>query len=475
MPVRRYTLSILALSLGGCIAVGPNYERPDANVPDEWRQAITVELSSAAPDYRVWWQSFADPVLDKLVARAAANRNLLIAAARIEEARAQLGIASGQRWPDLDGEGAATRQRSSESQVPLLPAPQSRTQTASRLGVGASWEFDLWGRVRRSVEAAGANYDAAIEDFRDVQVLLYAEVGSVYVNLRTLQERLRLARANVDRQRDTLRLVEARNRAELARDFELRQAELNLATTEAALPSLEASINRAINALAILLGEPPQGLYADLAVPAPIPAPPGQLSVGIPADVVRSRPDVRRAERQVAAQTARVGIATVALLPNFFVNGSFAYAATSGQVLESGNRTWSVGPIFSWNLFDGGRVRNAIRVEDARTEQAVLAYEQTILNALRDVEDSMIGYVQERRREEILQRSVAAAQESVRLVRVLYKSGLTDFQNVLDSERSLFGQEDLLAASQGELTQNVISIYRSLGGGWDSTAEPTKQ
>jgi NodT family efflux transporter outer membrane factor (OMF) lipoprotein len=292
------------------------------------------------------------------------------------------------------------------------------------------------------------------------------------VLLRALQERLRLALANVELQRETLKIVEARNKAELAPKLEVRQAELNLATTESAVPALQAAIVQTTNRIGILLGEQPGVLHAELQGSAPIPAPPASVAMGMPADLVRRRPDVRRAERNLAAQTARIGVATAALYPNFFIAGDFSYLTASGSIFDSGNQQWSLGPFFSWNLFDGGRVRSAIDVEEARTEQLLAIYEQTVLRALQDVDDSLVGYAEERKRLAALTRSEIAAADATRLVQELYKRGLTNFQNVLDTERSLFGQQDLLAESEGNVMLNLISIYRALGGGWANDETP---
>jgi NodT family efflux transporter outer membrane factor (OMF) lipoprotein len=465
---------LLVASLAGCIRpVGPDYEQPDVVVADRWHQDIVEGLAEGDADYQTWWQALEDPQLDSLISRAGQNNlDLKLAYARIAEARAQLGIAKGERYPDLDGFGASQRQRLSEGVSGLVPPPAKRTDTFRDIGVEAIWELDLWGRVRRSVESAEANYEASLENYRDVMVVLFADVGSNYLLLRALQERLRLALANVELQRETLKLVEARNKAELAPKLEVRQAELNLATTESAVPALQAAIVQTINRIGVLLGEQPGVLHAELQGSAPIPGPPASVATGIPADLVRRRPDVRLAERNLAAQTARIGIATAALYPNFFIAGDFSYLTASGSLFDSGNQSWSLGPFFSWNLFDGGRVRSAIDVEEARTEQLLAIYEQTVLRALQDVDDSLVGYAEERKRLAALERSEIAAADATRLVNELYKRGLTDFQNVLDTERSLFGQQDLLAESKGNVMLNLISIYRSLGGGWANDETP---
>ncbi len=474
MSPRQYSIryrvlpaAILTASLAGCIRpVGPDYQAPEIVTADQWHQALVAGFDAGEADFQTWWKDFNDPQLDSLIERAAQdNLDVRLASARIAEARAFLGIATGERYPDVNGVGGAQRRRASGGILPgLQPSPNNFTN----VGVEASWEFDLWGRVKRSVESASANYAASVENYRDVLVILYADIGSNYVQLRQLQERLHFARSNVETQRETLSIVEARYKAELAPALDLRQAELNLATTESSIPELEKSIIQTINRLNVLLGLQPGELYDELLVAGQIPPPPETLVVGIPADLTRRRPDIRRAERNLAAQTAAVGVAAAGLYPSFFLAGDFGYSTVGGSLLESRNETWSVGPFFSWNLFDGGRVRNAIRVEEARTEQLLAIYEQTVLRSLQDVEDSLVAFAEERKREESLQRAVVASLEAVRLVRELYKRGLTDFQNVLDSQRSLFIQQDRLAESRGNVTLNLISVYRAVGGGWSA-------
>ncbi len=464
--IRAAILASAALA-GGCFTVGPDYERPDIVVADEWHQAIVANLRSEETTAR-WWLELGDPTLNALIGRAqGGSLSLEAAVARVEEAGRLLEVAAGDRYPDVNATGGLRRSRST---LAVLPGIEP-VDEFSELNLGASWELDFWGRVRRSVESAQASYEASVEAYRDVLVILNAEVAGGYVFLRTLQERLRLAEENVERQRETLRLVEARNRAELAPELEVQQARLNLATTEAAIPALRTAVQQTINNLSTLLGEQPGPLTAELMRPQPIPRPPESLAAGIPADAIRNRPDVRRAERALAARTARIGIATSALYPNFTLDGAFGYSAVGGGLIDDDNEIWSIGPAFLWNLFDGGRVRGAIAVEEARTRQALVAYEASVLEALRDAENSLVAVANELDRLAALRRSVEAASASAELVRTLYRSGLTDFQNVLDTERALFNQQDLAARSQGEVVQNVISVYRAIGGGW-SAATP---
>jgi len=466
MNSRSRNVGVVAASLvlAACITVGPDYEPPEVVVADEWHQDLVDNMDSSAASVD-WWSSLNDPKLKELIERAqSGNLSLAIAVARIDEAERFLGIARGERVPEVDAVGGITR---SKSQLNVLPGVESVDEFGDARAA-ATWELDFWGRVRRTIESSQAGYEASVEAYRDTLVLLNARVATNYVFLRTNQERLRLANENVLRQQETLRLTEARNRAQLAPDLDVEQAKLNLASTEAAVPTLESLILQTINNLSVLLGEQPGDLMAELVPPQSVPDSPSVLSVGFPADAIRNRPDVRRAERNLAAQTARIGIATSALYPNFFLTGDFGYSGVGGDYFDNDNEAWSIGPVFSWNLFDGGRVRNSIGVEEARTEQALAVYEASVLEALRDTENSLVAYASEQRRLLALDRSVAAAAASADLVRTLYRSGLTNFENVLITERTLFNQQDLQAVSKGQVVQNAISVYRAVGGGWSA-------
>ena len=467
----RTGTTLIAVIASGCVTVGPDYEAPETVVPDRWEQAVSEEMSAEEPGFIRWWETLGDPQLSEYMDRAReGNPGLAAAVARIREARAFRAIAAGERVPDINGAGGANRTRTTESYV---PPTGERTDNVYEYGASASWEADVWGRVRRLIESADANLDASLESYRDVLVLLYAQVAVTYTNVRTTQQRIQYTTSNIKTQSDALKLVEDRNKAGLASDLEVRQAELNLYRTESFLPVLQAQLTAAINQLSVLLGEPPNALYSELVATKPIPAGKDQIFVGIPGDLVRRRPDIRAAERSLASQTAQIGVATAALYPQFSLGGSFSMI--SADFNDSGdwdNRNWSFGGIFSWNLFDGGRVRGRIDVEDARTEQLLQNYEQTVLDALNEVETSMSNFAREQQRVASLTKSALAAQESVRLVLILYRTGLTDFQNVLDMQRSLFEEQDQLAASEGAVTTNLIDIYTALGGGWDPADLP---
>ncbi|MBL0713994.1 MAG: efflux transporter outer membrane subunit [Desulfosarcina sp.] len=469
-PGRAGLLGFLLLALmTGCVSVGPDYEKPEYDVPDLWEVRLVDGLEAGEAPLATWWETLKDPILDSLMERAVAgNLDLKEAFARIKEARAIRGIASSERWPDVNGSGDVSRQRQSEDFGPTNPRDLNQTDWFYSTGGNASWEIDFWGRISRSIAAADADFQASVENYRDGLVLLYAEIAGSYVDLRALQERIKVAEYNIETQQGSLEITQARFKAEISPELDVRQAELNLARTESIIPSLRRQAAQSVHRLGVLIGEYPGELYAELDPQKPIPQPPSEVLVGVPADVMRQRPDIRAAERLLAAQTERIGIATADLYPAFSLLGAFGFVmAGSHDFFDGGRRAWSWGPTFRWNLFDGGQVRNRINAEDARTEQALASYENTVLTALEDVENAIVAYTEEITRRESLRRSVTAAQQSVNLVNVLYKSGLTDFQNVLDMERSLAEQEDLYVQSVGFVTQNLIRIYRSLGGGWD--------
>lgn len=467
---RRLSLflaAFLVLSITGCMSVGPDYEVPEMEVPTVWQAGSDPALLPAEAVVICWWGVFDDPLLDQLIEMGEqSNLDLQIAVTRVKEARARLGVASGEHWPAVDAAGSATRQRSSENSL----AYGSGTDNVYNVGLDASWEIDLFGRIGRSVEAARAEYQASEEDRVDVLISLYAEIARTYFTVRTSQARLAAAEGNLASQRQVLKLTQSRFRNGLATGLDVAQAERVLAASEAAVPPLRIELTRAINTIAVLLGKPPGALFDELSTPGPIPVPPAQVAVGVPADLLRQRPDIRRAERQLAAQTARIGIAKADLFPRLSLSGSFAFEALEGgDLFKSGSRTFAFGPKVRWLLFDGKRVRNQIQVEDARAEQALYQYEQSMLNALNEAENAMTQYLQQREALSALERSQQAGRRSVKLATSLYKDGLSDFQNVLDSERALFEIENQLAAARGETVINLVQLYKAIGGGWNPT------
>jgi len=307
-------------------------------------------------------------------------------------------------------------------------------------------------------------------------VTLYAEIALSYVEVRTFQARISYAEANVIAQRETLKLTEVRRKGDIAPELDVQQAKSNLANSESEIPTLRIGLVRSLSRLGVLVGKHPTALHEELSKPGSIPTPPKEVTVGIPANLLRPRPDIRRAARVLAAQTARVGVATADLSPRLTLFGLFDLDSTStGNLFTSASRTYGFGPAFSWNIFDGGRVLNNIRAEEAITEQALIGYEKTVLRGLEDVENAMVAFAEEQVRRDALHRAVTSTQESVKLVQLRYKAGIGDFQNVLDAERSLFRAQDRLAASEGAIITDLIALYKALGGGWSPQTDASNK
>jgi len=463
------TLVVLAVLAAAC-TLGPDYKQPELDVPDIWQSRAVQGIDKGQASIQTWWEILGDPVLTDLLGRAeAANLNLEIAVARIRESRASYRISKSDWWPEVNVEGNAGVQEISENSLPFLGG---ETVENYRLGVGMSWELDIFGRIRRSVESANASFEATIEDYRDVLVVLLADVGFNYVDAITFQYRVALATENVEMQRDSLQLTKDRFDAGLTSALDVAQAESNLANTESFIPRLEALHNAALNRIAVLLGANPGSVHDELFASTRIPRPPLEIAVGIPADVVRQRPDIRRAERELAANTALIGAAMADLYPRFSLTGFLGLdSGDIGDLLDGDSVAWSVGLPFVGNLFDGGGRRGRVEVERARTDQLLSYYKLTVLIALEEVENALVNLAKERTRRDRLVRAVKASERSVELVQTQYRTGLTDFQNVLDSERSLTDQQDKLAESQGLVISNLIALYRALGGGWQPDPE----
>ncbi len=469
--LRSFAGLLLLLLTFGCVAVGPDYEPPKVEMPTTWGEGADPALVPDQAIIQRWWRVFDDPLLARLIEEAEKeNLDLRRAVARVREARARLGVARGEFFPEAEAQGSVIRQRSSENRLGI----DGRTATFYGVGLDASWELDLFGRISRSVEAATASYQASEEDRGDVLVSLYAEVARTYFTIRTSQARLAAALGNIASQQKVLELTQSRFRNGLATGLDVAQAEQVLAASEAEVPPLNTVLTQAINTMGVLLGKPPGVLFDELSQPEEIPVPPEQVIVGVPADLLRQRPDIRRAERRLAAQTARIGIATADLYPRLSLSGSFAFESVdAGDLFQGSSKAFAFGPTMRWLLFDGARVRNQIQVEDALAEQALYIYEQSVLNALNEVENALTAYLQQRTRLSALQRSVRAAQRSLQLATRLYMDGLVDFQNVLDAQRALFDNENLLAVTRGDSVTTLVQLYRALGGGWDPDSQAT--
>jgi NodT family efflux transporter outer membrane factor (OMF) lipoprotein len=482
----RLAPSLLALvapaalaALAGCMAVGPDYQTPETEMPAGWREsdarfaanpaAGETQSGGVAPaGLDEWWHRLNDPLLDELIARTARQGlDLREALSRIREARALRGVAGADRFPTLDAVGSYRRSGESDN-TPLGGfVPDNGVFT---VGFDATWEIDLWGRVRRQVEAADADLAATYEDARDVAVTVAAETALRYVDLRSFQRRLAIARQNVDLQEQTLAVVRGRFESGMVGARDVAQASTVVESTRARVPALEAGVRIMENRLAVLAGLAPGALADELKEVRPVPVPPLEIVVGMPADLLRRRPDVRRAERVLAAETARIGVAKGDLYPRLALNGTLGLASEDiADLLKRSSNYFSFGPSLRWNIFDAGRIRELAEAQDARAEQAHLRWERTVLVALEECEDAMTAFVREQVRRASLLEAATQARLAVDLAQTQYTNGLTDFQTVLDSEREVASLEDDLADSDSAVTTHVIRIYKSLGGGWPAS------
>ena len=465
--VSHRALLTALIAASGCAIVGDDYAPPEVLVQDAFAAASESGYVDELPqDLGRWWQQLNDPVLDELVERALQGSfDLESAVANVRRVAAIRGQAIGNRFPDLDGFGSYNRTRIGSNTVPANPDPT--TFDLYSLGLELSWEVDLWGRVTRVIEAAQADVEASVEDLRNVRAVLVAEVVSTYIDLREGQARLEVAARNIETQRRSLGLTQTRFEAGAAPRLDVAQARTNVANTQATLPLFQQAVRTAQLRLAALLGEDPSVLPVPADGSAELPAPPDAIAVGMPAELLRQRPDVRAAERRLAGEVARVGVELADLLPRFTLGGSIGYEATgSGSLLDQNSGFLGLGPAFRWNLFDGGRERGEVRAQREAAKIALLDYRQTVLLAFEEVEGAMFGLARDRERTALLAEAVAAAQDSAELARVLYLEGKSDFQNVLDSERSLFDAQDTLISNRADVAQRFVLLLRSLGGGW---------
>tara|TARA_R110002096_G_scaffold45372_32_gene121960 strand:- start:2619 stop:4217 length:1599 start_codon:yes stop_codon:yes gene_type:complete len=466
--VGRYVLLLLAfsaLAVQSCVIVGVDYQTPGAKTPDAWTRSLQGDVTGRRSSLEKWWNGYNDPTLDQLIERTrSANPNLKIASQSIAEARALRGVAQSLLLPSVGGNGSYSRTRSSQTLFAAPPGPNPSNFYST--GFDAGWEIDVFGGLRRNVEAADANIETSVENYRDILVTLFSETALNYVEYRTLEERIRLAAANVQAQQKSVNLASDRLGAGIAPKIDETQAITNLETTRAIIPQLKTELDRTRNRLASLTASNPATVSKILQRSRGIPMPPRGYSAGIPVDLLRARPDVRSAERQLAAQTALIGVAEADLYPRFTLFGDFSLQTiNSGNLFDSASSAYSFGPAFQWKIFSAGQIRNNIRAEEARTEQALNNYENSILLAVEEVENSMSSIANGWDRVAILSRADAAAKETVDLVLDNYTNGLVDFQRVIDAQRTKFTTEDDLAQSRGGISQNYITLYKALGGG----------
>jgi NodT family efflux transporter outer membrane factor (OMF) lipoprotein len=463
----------MLLMMTGCATLGPDFTRPEAPVEPSWLTSDD-RLSGEPTEQAEWWKLFNDPVLDTLIDTAhQQNLPLQIAGLRILESRAQLGIAVGNRYPQVQqANGSVSAVGLSENSPNFNPAADDEF-TNYQAGFDAAWEIDFWGRFRRGIEAAEANLSTSVADYDNALVSLTAEVARVYVTIRTLEERLALARANITLQEESLRVAQVRFDNGATTELDVQQATSNLADTRALVPILLKLLRQANNGLSVLLGMPPADLTEMLGGPGTIPVAPLQAAAGVPADLLRRRPDVRGAEMLAASQSALVGVAEADLYPSFSLLGSIGYqssdtgSSSAGDLFDSDSLFFSAGPAFSWNILNYGRIRNNVRVQDARLQQTLVNYRNTVLTAYQEVEDAMVAFVQSQQESGFRATSAQAARRSTEIANIQYREGSVDFQRVIDTERFLVAQQDQWTSTRGDIALNLIAMYKALGGGWE--------
>jgi NodT family efflux transporter outer membrane factor (OMF) lipoprotein len=472
---RAAALRLLALALpalAGC-RVGPDFATPSAAVATRWQEAADPAVKANRAQDAKWWTGFNDPVLDRLVDLAdRQNLTLLAAGTKVLQARAQLGVAIGEIYPQTQQVGGSmTYNQPGQKELSGNPL-ELEDYWRGAFGLTFAWELDFWGKFRRGVASADAAYLASIATYDDVLVALIADTATTYFGIRTLEAQLLIAEANVARQQEALQIARDRAAGGVSTELDVDQAENVLAQTQAAIPQLQAELQRGKDALLVLLGLPPGRLDALLAGAGGIPNPPGEVTVGIPADLLQRRPDVRAVELRAAAQSEQIGIAKADLFPAFTIKGALGTIGSnaSTSLVSEGfsfkGLQFSFGPEFSWPILNYGQITNNVRVQDAALQGLLIEYRNTVLKAQAEVEDALAAFLEGRKRVALLHRSVAAAEKALDIALVQYKLGTRDFTTVLTAEQNLYQAQTDLAGASGRLCTSVAALYRALGGGW---------
>jgi NodT family efflux transporter outer membrane factor (OMF) lipoprotein len=451
-----------ALMVSGC-ALGPDYQEPEAPVETDWLESGDSRLSSEQPVDPDWWRTaFKDPVLDKLV-EAALQQNLTLRSAGLQvlQSQQQLAIAIGNQYPQQQqATGSATRERE-----------DATTFNEYSLGFNLTWEADFWGSFRRQVESASAQLDASVADYDGALVLLIAQVAQNYLNIRSTQAQLDVARNNIEQQAESLRVSRAKFAAGEVSELDADQAESLLNNTKATVPSLETSLQQFKNALAILLGKPPHHLNYLLGEQRPIPATPAEIALGMPQDLIRQRPDIRAAERQLAAQSEQIGVAEAELYPAFSIGGSIGTnAEDTSDMFNNDSKTWDLFGSFQWNILNYGRLKSNVRLQDALFQQQLVDYQNTVLQAQSEVENAIVAYLKSHEQLASYKLAAEASRRSVDVSTAQYRNGLVDFNTVISTLDSDAEQQDSLVSTQGSVATNLVQVYLALGGGWEIRA-----
>ncbi len=461
-------LGLVMLLLSGCMS-GPDYHTPHpAALPGAWAGTEkTGQPSVVTPqqaDLTGWWRQFNDPTLSALVNEALkANLDLALAEARLRQARAMCGVAVGGLWPSATGSGSYQREHTAGV------TPGNGSQSLYEAGLDAVWELDIFGGQRRAVESANANIEAAVENLRDVQVSLIAEVALNYVQLRGYQQEIVVAQNNLKSQQHTAEITRKLYKVGFDSGLDVANADSNAATTESQIPVFETEAQQSIYALSVLLARPPADLLVQLSPTGTLPGIPAQIPAGIPSDLLRRRPDIREAEAQLHSATAQIGVAVADLFPAFSLTGEVDWKNNQfGSWLTKTNRSFFVGPSATWSIFEGGAIVSNIHVQEALRDQALITYQETVLGALQDVENALIAYSKEQQHRKVLNDAVTANEKAVDLSLQLYTEGMTDFLNVLNAQRSLYSSQDALVQSERSIVTDLIALYKALGGGWEA-------
>lgn len=456
---------LAAALLCGC-KVGPDYHAPSQSMPPQWEtSAITrssVSVSHPA-DLARWWTRFGDPELDSLIQRAvASNLDLQAAVERIHAARASVGVVSGGLLPTVDGTGGYNR----------TGGEKLAWGSQWIAGLNEGWNLDVFGGTKRGIEQANASLDASIEDRRDVLVTLLSDLATDYIQLRGQQQELRIARQNLQVQTRNAKITRDKQTLGTGTQLDIVQADAEVSSTIAAIATFESSEQQSIYTISVLLALPPTALEAELSPVERVPDPPAEVPLGMPSDLLRRRPDIRRAERQLAAANAGIGAAIAQLFPQFSLNGSIAIQARRIDLLNWSSSFWSFGPGVSWSILDANIIRSNIDLQNALTEQALTAYRQAVLTALLQVQSVLVEYEHEHDRRIALAEAVRLNEQAVALATRRYEQGLTDFLAVLDSERALFASQDALVLSNQAVSTDAVALYKALGGGWEIEPVP---